>query len=107
MLDHKDYKEVRPILPQVNPMEIALTKISAKGQVVIPKEMRKNLKQGEQLLLIKDKEHIVMKKASALDKQLSEDIAFARKTEEAWKQVDEGKITTMEFDAFIEEIKKW
>ena len=107
MLDHKTYKEVRPILPLVNPMEIALTRISAKGQIVIPKEMRKDLKQGEQLLLFKEKDNIVMKKATALDRQLAEDIKFAKRTEAAWKQVEEGKTKTMEFDAFIKEMKKW
>lgn len=36
-----------------------------------------------------------------------EDIKFARKTEEAWKRIEEGKGIKLEFDEFIEEMKKW
>ena len=107
MHDHNTYKGVRPILPRVNPMEIALTKISAKGQVVIPKEMRKDLKQGEQLLLIKDKDNIVMKRASTLDKRLAEDMELSRRVRAAWKRYDKGKFSAMEGDELIEEMKKW
>ncbi len=47
-------------------------------------------------------------KKSKLDKNLKGDLEFARRTEEAWKRIGSGKgITTMDFDEFIEEMKKW
>jgi AbrB family looped-hinge helix DNA binding protein len=67
-------------------MEVALTKMSSKGQIVIPSELRKNIKEGDQLLIIKNNHQLVLKKASELDKQLREDLKFARRTEEAWKR---------------------
>ena len=63
-------------------MDISITKMSSKGQIVIPLEMRDNLKEGEKLLLIKNGKQIIIKKASDFDKNLKEDLEFARRTEE-------------------------
>ena len=86
---------------------ISITKISSKGQVVIPLEMRKNLKEGDKLVVIKNKDQIILKKADSFDKNLEEDLEFARRTEEAWKKYERGEFKEMEFDKFIEEMKKW
>ncbi|MBT7902753.1 AbrB/MazE/SpoVT family DNA-binding domain-containing protein [Candidatus Woesearchaeota archaeon] len=88
-------------------MEIGLTKMSSKGQIVIPVEMRKGLKEGDQIMLMKSKDKIVLKKATAKDLKLAEDLEFARRTEEAWKRYDKGEFIEMEYDDFLEEIKKW
>ncbi len=88
-------------------MEIALTKMSSKGQVVIPAEMRKDLNEGDKLILIKNGNQLLMKKASDLDKNLKEDLEFAKKTEEALKRIQSGKAIKMGFDEFIESMKKW
>ncbi len=88
-------------------MDIAITKMSSKGQVVIPAEMRENFKEGEKLIIIKNNDQIIMKKASDLDKSLREDLIFARRTEEALKRIEQGKGIRMDFDQFIEEMKKW
>lgn len=88
-------------------MEIGITTISSKGQIVIPKEMRKDLKEGEKLVLIKNKKQIIIKKATELDKNLKEDFEFARRTEEAWKSYERGEFKQMNFDKFIKEMKKW
>ena len=81
--------------------------MSSKGQVVIPLEMRENIKEGEKLVLIKAKDQIIMKKASEMDKNLAEDLKFARRTEEAYLRIKSGKVISMDFDDFIEEMKKW
>ena len=89
-------------------MEIGLTKMSTKGQIVIPSEMREDFEVGEKLLVIKDDNRLIIKKASEIDAQLKEDLEFARRTEAAWKRIEQGKgVTTMDFDDFIEEMKKW
>ncbi len=88
-------------------MDIAITKMSSKGQVVIPAEMRKDINEGDKIVIIKDKGRIIMKKATKLKENLKEDLEFARRTEEAWKRIEEGKGITMDFDDFIEEMKKW
>jgi len=88
-------------------VEIDITRMSSKGQVVIPVEMRKDIKEGEKLVIVRSNNQIILKKASKMDKQLKEDIEFARRTEEAYKQIEEGKCRTMEFEDFLKEIKKW
>jgi len=81
--------------------------MSSKGQIVIPAEMRKGFQEGDKLLLIQNNGQLIMKKASKLDTILKEDLEFAKRTEEAWKRIEEGKGVKMDFDDFIREIKKW
>ena len=88
-------------------MEVAITRMSSKGQVVIPAEMRVGIPEGEKLLVIQNDNQIIMKKASELDKNVAEDIEFARRTEEAWKRIEAGKGIKMDFDEFVEALKKW
>jgi AbrB family looped-hinge helix DNA binding protein len=86
---------------------INITKISSKGQVVIPLNMRGDLKEGEELIVIKNGDQIILKKASDFSKNLKEDLEFARRTEEAWKRIEKGEYIEMEFDDFINEMEKW
>jgi len=86
---------------------INLTKISSKGQIVIPVEMRADFNEGEELIILKDEDRIILKKASTISKQMKEDIEFARRTEEALKRIESGKYIKMDFDDFIKEMKKW
>ncbi|MBI2044883.1 AbrB/MazE/SpoVT family DNA-binding domain-containing protein [Candidatus Pacearchaeota archaeon] len=88
-------------------MEFDITKLSSKGQIVIPAGMRKGLKEGDKLVIIRNKDHIILKKADKVSKQLKEDLEFARRTEEAYKRIEAGEGTRMNFDDFIKEMKKW
>ncbi len=88
-------------------MDVAITKMSSKGQIVIPLEMREDIDEGEKLLLIKNNSQIIMKKASALNKNLEEDLIFAKRTEDAFKRYEKGEFIEMDFDEFLKEVKKW
>ena len=88
-------------------VEIETTTISSKGQIVIPSHMRKDIKEGDRFLIIKDKSSFLLKRSDDLDESFKEDLEFARRTEEAWKRHDKGEYTRMEFDDFIKEMKKW
>jgi len=88
-------------------MDIAITRMSSKGQIVIPAEMRKDIEEGEKLVLIKSNGQLIMKKAKSLRKNFEDDLKFAKKTEEAWKSYDRGEFIEMDFDKFLEEAKKW
>ncbi len=81
--------------------------MSSKGQIVIPKEMRRNFKEGEKIVVIQGGNKLILKKATDFDENLKEDLEFARRTEEAWKRMEKGEFISMEFDEFIEEMKKW
>ena len=86
---------------------IAITKISSKGQIVIPKEMRGGLKEGDKLLIIQKDGNLIVKKATNLDKNFKEDLEFAKRTEEAYRQHERGDFMRMDFDEFIKEMEKW
>ena len=88
-------------------VEIETTRISSKGQIVIPSNMRDDFKEGDKLLIIKDKNTLLLKKADDLDEQFKEDLEFAKRTEAAYKRIEAGKGIKMSFDDFIDEMKKW
>ena len=71
-------------------IDIAITKLSSKGQVVIPSEMRADFDEGEKLVIIKNKEQLILKKASDLDKNFADDLDFARRTEEGTYSISCG-----------------
>ena len=81
--------------------------MSSKGQVVIPAEMRDDIKEGEKLVIIHNKDQIIMKKVSKLTKNFEEDLIFAKRTEEALTRISKGKGVKMDFDEFLGEMKKW
>lgn len=86
---------------------ISITKMSSKGQVVIPLDMRDDLKEGDKLVVIKNDNQIIFKKMDKFDKNLEEDLEFAKRTEEALREIESGKGIKMDFDDFMKEIKKW
>ena len=88
-------------------VEFEISRLSSKGQIVIPMSMRKDLKEGDKIIFIRDKKNLILKKASDMDEQLKEDLEFAKRTEEAYKRIEAGEGITMEFDEFIKEMKKW
>jgi len=88
-------------------MNIAITKLSSKGQIVLPLEMRKKINVGEKLLIIEDKNRFILKKASKLDSSFNEDLEFAKKTDDSLQRIKAGKGIKMEFEDFIEEMKNW
>ncbi len=88
-------------------MDVAVTRMSSKGQIVIPQEMRQEIAAGEKLLIIKNEEQFILKKVSELDKTLKDDLEFARRTEEAWKRFEAGKFKSKDGEAFLEELEEW
>ena len=92
-------------------MEIEISKMTERGQVTIPEEFRRDLhlKPGEKIVFFKEDGRLFlepMSRASSIEK-LKEDLEFARRTEEAWKEIDRGEGIEMDFDDFLAEVKKW
>ena len=86
--------------------DIAVTSMSSKGQIVIPADMRKDLREGESFVIMRNKDQIILKKASAFRRHLAEDLEFAKRTEEAWREYDKGNFKSMSADEFLKELKK-
>lgn len=88
-------------------MDIAITHMSSKGQIVIPSEMRKDISEKEPMVILKSGDSFVLKKAKKMHFKVAEDLEFAKRVEEAWKQYDRGEFKTMDANAFLDELKSW
>ncbi|MEK6857870.1 MAG: AbrB/MazE/SpoVT family DNA-binding domain-containing protein, partial [Nanoarchaeota archaeon] len=91
----------------VKKMEIAITKMSSKGQIVIPANMRESIAEGDELIIIKSDKQFILKKANELDKNFKDDLIFAKRTNEALKRYEQGKFKSMKAEDFLKELKKW
>lgn len=87
--------------------EIAITRMSSKGQIVIPKNMRKGIKEGEKLIILDNGKQFIIERVKDLDEKFKEDLEFARRTEEAWKDIDEGRYQTYTTEEFLKKLKEW
>jgi AbrB family looped-hinge helix DNA binding protein len=88
-------------------MDVAITKMSSKGQIVIPAKMRGDLQEGDKLIIIRSGAQFILKKASELEKQFTEDLEFARRTEEALARIEKGEFKEMTKDEFEKEMEEW
>ncbi len=72
-------------------MQIDTTKMSSRGQVVIPLDMRKGINEGDKLIVIRRDDEIILKK-SISDLALLSEESFAetwltKEEDEAWKDL--------------------
>jgi len=72
-------------------MIIDTTKMSSRGQVVIPIEMRKGINEGDKLIVIKKDDEIILKKSISDLALLSEgslaETWLSKEEDEAWKDL--------------------
>ena len=87
--------------------EIGITKVSSKGQIVIPHDLKGDIKEGDKLVVIRNGKQLILKRTIDFDENIEEDLEFAKRTEEAYKRYESGKFKTMEIEDFIKEMKKW
>jgi len=80
--------------------------MSSKGQIVIPSNMRKDIEVGEEFLIIKDQNRLILKKITKVTEKLKEDLMFAKRVEKAWKDYEKGKFKSMSADRFLEKLEK-
>ncbi len=88
-------------------IQIEITRVSSKGQLVLPKVLRKKLKinKGTFLAATSEDNLIILKKA---DKILTEaDMRNINEIEEAWKEIESGKARHAKKSEFLKELAKW
>lgn len=86
-------------------MEFAIAKMSTKGQIVIPSELRENIHTGEEFLMIKDEGRIILKSMEEVSNQIKNDLVFAKKIEKAWQEYDKGKFISKSKDDFLKDLR--
>lgn len=100
-------KTVLPIMASESVPE--LTRISSKGQVVIPARVRSKLgiKPGSLFAILTRPESglVVLKKVD--NKTLHVELGLLREVEKAWKEIAEGKTRKASRKRFLEELQTW
>ena len=84
-----------------------LARVSSKGQIVIPLDMRKklNVREGSVFAVSSvNGDMLIFKKVQ--NPMTEEDLETAREVEEAWKEIERGEYKEYEFDEFIEKLDK-
>lgn len=87
--------------------ELDITSMSTKGQIVIPREMREGFHEGEKFVIIRAGDQLILKTVTAFDKNISEDLKFARRTEEALRRYEKGLFKSKSSDDFLRDLDKW
>ena len=88
-------------------VELAITRLSSKGQIVIPREMRKGMKEGEKIIAVQDGNRIVLQRVKHFSKRLEDDLKFAKSTEIGLKEYDRGLSKKVSREQLFEEMEKW
>jgi AbrB family looped-hinge helix DNA binding protein len=88
-------------------MEVAITKISSKGQIVIPSHLRKSFSQGEEFLIFKKNDQVILQRLKDLNKKFKQDLIFAMKTEKMLKKYEKGEFKQKSAKEFLKELEKW
>lgn len=90
-------------------MEIGITRLSSKGQIIIPAHLRHDLNVGSSFVIIREDDRFVLRPVNTLDKELQEDIDFARRTEETFQryQKDKSSFKNMNEEEFLATLTSW
>lgn len=88
-------------------INIEISKISSKGQIVIPKKMREHFKEGDNIVFIEEGNRIILKNIKDLSENFKEDLEISKRVDEAYKRYEEGKFISLSKDDFLKEIKEW
>ena len=81
-----------------------ITKLSTKGQVVIPEEYRKDLEVGTAFVVGKKGDLIILKRITGLSEKEQEEIEELQKI---WKDIDSGKGKSYTKEEFLEKFESW
>ena len=88
-------------------VSIEITKLSSKGQIVIPASIREKYNEGDTFVVIEDEGRIILKKSEDFKEALKEDLEFAKRTEEAYKRIENGESIKVDSENLVEEMMKW
>ena len=81
-----------------------ITKLSTKGQIVIPESMREDISTGTAFIVNRKNDLIILKKINDLS---NEEIKEFEELQKIWKEIDEGKALTLSEKDFIKMLDSW
>jgi len=94
-------------------MEINITKMGERGQVVIPQDIRNGVKTGEKIIVVKENNKWILEpvkniKAETISK-LKEDLIDMKIASDFWENVKKGKtkLIRQSSEEFLKDLVKW
>ena len=81
-----------------------ITKLSTKGQVVIPEEIRKGIEIGTPFTVTKKDNLIILKRVEGLTEKEKKEMEELNKI---WKDIDAGKCEIYSEKEFFKKMKEW
>lgn len=81
-----------------------VTKLSSRGQIVIPEQMRRGFEVGTPFVVERFNGLIVLKEVEGLS--LAE-VKEMKELDRIWKDIDEGKGITLSKEEFFKEMDTW
>lgn len=87
--------------------DISITRMSSKGQIVIPSDMRAGFKEGDKFVVIRSGDRFILKSISDFGESIAEDLRFAERTESALKRYEKGLFKKMSGEEFLKGLEKW
>lgn len=81
-----------------------VTKLSTKGQVVIPAEIRNDLDSGATFAVTRKNDLIVLKRLRSYTKK---ELLEIGELDEIWKRIESGKASRKSKEAFLRELDSW
>lgn len=81
-----------------------ITKLSTKGQIVIPEDIRKGINVGTPFIITKKDNLIILKMVGGLTKKEMDEM---KEIDKIWKEIDAGKGITLDKEEFLKEMNVW
>lgn len=89
----------------IEKMEIA--RVSSKGQLVIPQDIRQKMKikEGSLIAVASYGDMVLLKKVKKFIND--EDMQSLKLVEEAWEDIEKGRYKTASLDEFLRQAREW
>jgi AbrB family looped-hinge helix DNA binding protein len=81
-----------------------ITKLSTKGQIVIPEEIRRDIETGTAFIVSRQNDLIVLKPVDGLTKQ---EIQEMKELDNIWKDIDSGECESYTVREFFDKLTEW
>ena len=88
-------------------MAVGMSKVSSRGQIVIPQNMRKNFKEGDSVFFIEEGNNLILSNEETVSEKVLEDLEFVRGTQEAIDEMESGDFIEVNSSNLEEEMDKW
>ncbi|HHQ44920.1 MAG TPA: AbrB/MazE/SpoVT family DNA-binding domain-containing protein [Candidatus Altiarchaeales archaeon] len=88
-------------------IDVDVTRLSSKGQIVIPQDMRSEFDVGDKFVILKRDHEFILKPLEDVGRDFEEDFEFAQRTMKALEEYEGGGFRKMSERDFLADLEKW